>query len=158
METGSSEARNLRYSFEKHFPEDVPLSYVIKILMIDNEDHINNVSPNERFENGRKYISSEYDIRLEKKNRYQYFRKSERVLSLTVEPILVLIMGHHTLSPKISVKCHDPGIRTFFESTGTMDLFDTIDGRNGSDFTVERYSGLLLPGQGFVLCFSANFE
>ena len=156
VETLNAKSHKLKYSFKKNFPDNIPLDYEIQALSIDAKNLVKEVDIDRKPSNGRKYIDVSYAIHLEGKDRYLYFRKSRRVISLKVEPTVVVIMGHHTVSPRVSVKCVDAGLRAYFESTGTMETFDTIDGTNGTSETVERYNELLLRGQGYVICFGAE--
>ncbi|GAA78994.1 hypothetical protein [Pseudoalteromonas sp. BSi20495] len=99
-------------------------------------------------------LNIKYKLDLEGNTQYQIHRVMLREICLDYEPYIILVSGKHTLKPEISFSSNGTGIKAAFNSTGTLEEFDTIDGRNNSSEFTERHPGLMLKGQGFIICLS----
>jgi len=99
-------------------------------------------------------VTIEYELNLEGNTQYQIHRVMHREISLDYEPYIIIVSGKHTLKPEVSFASNGTGIKAAFNSTGTLDEFDTIDGRNNSSEFTERHPGLMLKGQGYIICLS----
>lgn len=99
-------------------------------------------------------VSIEYELNLEGDTEYKVHRVMHREISLNYEPYIILVSGRHTLGPEVSFESNGTGVKATFNSTGTLEDFDTIAGCNNSERFTERHPGLMLKGQGFIVCLS----
>jgi hypothetical protein len=99
-------------------------------------------------------IKIKYELNLEGDTQYQIHKVMHREICLDYEPYIILVSGKHTLKPEVSFSSGETGIKAAFNSTGTLEEFDTIDGRNKSSEFTERHPELMLKGQGYIIFLS----
>ncbi|USI27126.1 hypothetical protein ACD631_12140 [Alteromonas macleodii] len=100
-------------------------------------------------------IKIEYELQLKGNSEYQIHRVMEREICLDYEPYIILVSGKHTMRPEVTFSSNGTGIKAAFNSTGTLEEFDTIYGKNNSSEFTERHPGLMLKGQGYIICLSS---
>ena len=153
--TTNSETHRLPYKFSADFPKDKNLNYKVETLKIDGECRLSDVHSETNTIEDTCYNEISYDLEISGKKEYRYFRKMSRLICLDYEPFIVLASGKHTYKPKVTVNCHDRGIKAYFTSTGTLRNFVTIDGQNNSAYMQEEYPDLMMKAQGYSIYFAA---
>jgi len=156
VSTSNKDPHQLKYSFIADYPENNPLEYEIKTLKINNKSRLSEVDVKSDTKEGIISKKITYNFNIEGDTEYKYFRKMNRFIRLDYEPFIVLGSGHHTYRPRVTIHCHDVGIKAYFTSTGTLEDFDTIDGKNNSDYMEEQYPELLMKAQGYSIYFGSK--
>lgn len=145
------------YTFTASMPIGAGWNYEVKSLKVGTKCCINKVETSD-IETDQlaqeDRLTIKYELDLEGDTQYQIHRVAHREMSLDYEPYIILVSGKHTLRPEISFSSNGTGIKAAFNSTGTLEEFDTIDGRNHSPEFTERHPGLMLKGQGYIVCLS----
>jgi len=154
--TTNTETHNLEYKFFADFPKEKNLNYEVETLKIDGACMLSDVIFETSEKDNTCYTKISYDLKVSGKKEYTYFRKMSRLICLDYEPFIVLASGKHTYKPKVTVNCHDSGIKAYFTSTGTLHDFVTIDGQNNSAYMQEEYPELMMKAQGYSIYFAAE--
>ena len=155
--TKDTSLNRMQFHFKASMPVNKNWEYFIKSLKVETTCCMDRV---ERKNNHTDTVTNEdkteikYELNLEGKTQYQVHRVMHREMSLDYEPYIILVSGKHTLKPEVSFSSGDTGIKATFNSTGTLEDFNTIYGRNNSSEFTERHPGLMLKGQGYIICLS----
>lgn len=154
--TTNAEPHILPYRLTAEFPTRMNLEYTIETLKIDGIDRA--FEAVEQSQTTKHITTKEisYQLQLTGKKEYRYFRKMTRFISLEHEPFIVLSSSWHTYRPRVTINCHDREIKAYFTSTGTMQNFATIDGKNNSEYMEEQYPALMMKAQGYFIYFAAK--
>ncbi|MCM8910873.1 hypothetical protein LJD21_01640 [Pseudomonas inefficax] len=154
VEAGNSSAHPLRFTFNASVPVGRQLSYVVTAAKIDAECHLDKVKSVKSSAGLADKISISWEVELVGKTEYRYFRSMERLISLDYEPFIEVGNSRHTFKPRVTINCHDDGLKAYFTSTGTLKNFVTIEGSNNSGYMEEQYPELMLRFQGYTIYFS----
>ncbi|PHN38591.1 hypothetical protein [Pseudomonas sp. ICMP 564] len=144
----------LRYGFSAEFPPFLNLKYVVTDLKIDAVCKMSAVDEKTLPVEGLMQTTIKYNIELVGSLEYRYFRSMERLICLDYEPFIQLGSSWHTYKPRVTVNCHDNGLKAYFSSTGTLRDFITVSGKNNTGYMEEQYPDLLLKAQGYTIYFS----
>jgi len=159
IETVDSSLHTLPYQYEKNAPEDFNFIHDIETLTVDGKSYSSKnfvTKDSESNPDGTKKHTLVYEIPLEGKDQYHYFRRSKRNFSLDFEPYTNIMLGRHTLTPTVEVKCRSPELIAFFETNGTFEDFSEIEGKNPGQEMVRTFKGLMLIAQGYVVFFTCK--
>jgi len=152
---GNASAHDLKYGLTTSYPIGLNLGCRVLDLKIDGVCHLDKVIVDVTSANGIHNTKTHYTLSIAGAKSYRYFRRTERLVSLDFEPFIEVGSSWHTYQPRVTVNCHDDGIRAYFTSTGTTRNFDTIAGQNNSRYMEEQYAVLLLKSQGYTIYFSS---
>lgn len=154
VQCGNASSHILKYGFNASFPAKLNLTYKVTDLKVNAVCHVAKVSPEKTASGRLERIAISYEVELVGQLEYRYFRTMERLISLGFEPFIQVGSSWHTYKPRVTVNCHDAGLKAYFTSTGTLKDFVTISGRNNSGYMEEQYPELMLRAQGYTVYFS----
>ncbi len=154
IEAGDASSHPLTYNFTASYPANLGLKYNMLAVKVDAVCHLDKVKvlPDETGVVDK--ISLSYNLELVGRKEYRCFRSMERLISLDHEPFVEVGNSRHTYRPRVTINCHDDGLKAYFTSTGTLKDFVTIAGSNNSGYMEEQYPELMLRLQGYTIYFS----
>ncbi|MFP6861269.1 hypothetical protein [Pseudomonas sp.] len=156
VQTANASSHFLKYSFTAECSKDMDLEYEVLDLKVDGVSKLDAVNKVVSIKDDARCTKIDYSVELVGGTEYRYFRRMKRVICLDYEPFIVLGSSWHTYKPRVTVNCHDDGIKAFFTSTGTLRNFVTISGQNNSRYMEEQYPDLLMKAQGYSIYFAAG--
>ncbi|WP_290697904.1 hypothetical protein [Amphritea sp.] len=157
VKTKDNSLHKMPYNFVASMPIGKRWTYSIESLKVGKNCCLSQVkvegysTNNEARED---QFKTNYELELEGNTEYHIHRIMHREICLDYEPYIIVVSGKHTWMPEISCSTNKTGVKGAFNSTGTLEEFDTIAGRNNSNEFCERHPGLMLKGQGYILCLS----
>lgn len=154
IESGNASAHPLKYNFSATYPAGTALSYVVTAAKIDTECHLDKVNVVKGVSGALNKVNISWEVELVGKTEYRCFRSMERLISLDYEPFIEVGSSRHTYRPRVTINCHDDGLKAYFTSTGTLKDFVTMAGSNNSGYMEEQYPELMLRLQGYTIYFS----
>lgn len=157
VKTKDRSLHRMPFFFTAEMPKGANYKYFIQSLKVGTQCCMDKVVEGKVQFNSLSNVDEQtikYELNLEGATEYQIHRVMHREICLDHEPFIILVSGKHTLMPEISFSSKETGIKATFNSTGTLDGFDTIAGRNNSSEFTERHPGLMLKGQGFIIYLS----